>query len=322
MLIPLPEIIAARERIGEYLVPTPVHRSAHYSELTGAKIYLKLETLLPTHSFKVRGACNAALSLTDDELARGMITASGGNHGLALSYIARLLGVSATIYLPKRTPQIKIDAIRALEAEVMLHGDAWDDANRLALEVAAQTGRTYVHPFDNRHMMAGAGTMIMELEEQLREVDLVVVSIGGGGLIAGVISTVKQLRPATRVIGVETMGADSMYQSLQAGEVVELPAITSLVESLGARRPGEMPFQIVQRYADDVVTVTDAEATGAVAELLVKEKLLAEPATACCLAALVNGKIAVTPGERVAVVLCGANVSTASVCEWLGQARC
>ena len=319
MLIPLPEIIAARDRIGDYLAPTPVYRSSYYSEFTGAEVYLKLETLLPTHSFKVRGACNAALALTDDELARGLITASGGNHGLALSYIARLLGASATVYLPESTPQIKIDAIRALDAEVVLHGDAWDDANRLALEVAAQTDRTYVHPFDNRHMMAGAGTMIMELAEQLGPVDLIVVSIGGGGLIAGILSAVKQMTPATRVVGVETVGADSMYQSLQAGEVMELPAITSIVESLGARRPGEVPFQIVQQYADGLVTVPDAKATAAVAGLLLKEKLLAEPATACCLAALTTGKIALAPGERVAVILCGANVSTTSVCEWLSQ---
>ena len=321
MLITLEEIAAARQRIGAYLQPTPLHRSPYYSDRIGADVYLKLETLQPTHSFKVRGASNAALSLQDHELARGLITASGGNHGLALAYIAGRLGASATIYLPQRTPQIKVDAIRALNAHVILHGDAWDDANRLALEEATRSGRAYVHPFDNRAMMAGAATIVAELEEQEGPMDLIVVSVGGGGLIAGILSAVKQLRPTMRVFGVETLGADSMNQSLQAGKLVELKAITSIVESLGARRPGELPFQLVRQHAQGLVTVSDAQATAAVAELLVEDKLLAEPATACCLAALTLGKIPIHAGERVAVILCGANVSPAKVCEWLSQDR-
>ncbi|HZD11146.1 MAG TPA: threonine/serine dehydratase [Candidatus Binatia bacterium] len=319
MLVDLQEITSARNRIAQILQPTPVHRSSTYSELVGSEVFLKLETLQPTHSFKVRGASNAALALSKAKLARGLITASGGNHGLALAYIARRLGATATVYLPVGTPRVKIEAIRALDARVVLHGEAWDDANQRALEVARETGQTYVHPFDSPQMMAGAGTIVLELEEQQEPFDLIVVSIGGGGLIAGILSAVQQLRPATRVVGVETVGADSMYQSLQAGELVELPAITSIVESLGARRVGEVPFGLVQRYAEDVVTVSDTQATEAVASLLMEEKLLAEPATACCLAALALGKILVAPGERVAVILCGANVSSRKVCEWLEQ---
>src|SRR5690606_8225294 len=144
-------------------------------------------TLQPTHSFKVRGATNATLALSAEQLAQGLITASGGNHGLALAYAAARLGATATVYLPNGTPQVKIDAIRALNAEVVLHGDAWDDANRLALEVAAESGRTYVHPFDDPFMMAGAGTIVSELVEQMDPPDTIVASIGGGGLIAGVL---------------------------------------------------------------------------------------------------------------------------------------
>lgn len=320
MLVSKSEIDAAAERIAPYVAPTPLAHSRYYSRKTGAEIFFKLECLHPTHSFKVRGAFNAILRLPQAERARGVVTASGGNHGLGVSLACATLGLPITVYLPARTPQVKIDAIRDLGAEVVLHGEAWDEANAEAQAVARRDGKAYIHPFDNADVMAGQGTVAAEVLRQMGQVDTILVSIGGGGLISGILSAVQHDSPATRVIGVETAGADCMAKSVAAGEIVELPAITSIAESLGARRTTERPFEIVRRYASDLVTVTDDEAIRALVEVLRHEKLLVEPATSCCLAALSGGTIALQPGERVAVILCGANVSLDKVAQWISSA--
>lgn len=317
MIIPQSEIEAAQKRIEKYLSPTPLMRSKYYSDQLGANVFLKLETLQPTHSFKVRGAFNALLTLPQEKRQRGVITASGGNHGLGVALAAATLKVPATIYLPKATPVLKVDAIRKLGAEVVLTGNVWDETNQTALEIAAEEDKAYIHPFDDTQVMAGQGTIVCELKTQLERVDLLVASIGGGGLISGVISAAKHFSPATRVVGVETIGADSMYKSRMAGEIVELARITSIAESLGAKKTEPRQFAIVSENVADLAVVSDDEAIGAVLEVLREEKLLAEPAAACCLAALTNGKIEIQPNENLVVILCGGNVALEKVAGWM-----
>lgn len=315
MLIPRLDIEAAAARIRSHLVPTPLIRSEEFSRRLGANIYFKLETLQPTHSFKVRGAFSALTRLTADQRRIGVVTASGGNHGLAVAHAAAKLGVPASVFLPESATEAKLTAIRRLEPEVIIHGAAWDDANALAMRVAKESGRTYIHPFDNASVMAGQGTLVPEILQQL-EPDLIVASIGGGGLISGILSAVQHFSPSTKVVGVETEGADSMYQSYRAGRIVELPAITSIAETLGARKTEKFQFETVSHYVTDLVTVSDRSAIGALLEILDLEKLLTEPAASCSVAALSEGKIPCKAGDNVVVVLCGANIGMDRVRAW------
>lgn len=321
VLIPKQDIETAAARIRPHLPVTPLVRADHFSRKLGANVFFKLETLQPTHSFKVRGAFNALTQLSDEQKKRGVVTASGGNHGLAVAHAAHVLGIPATVYLPESATEAKLAAIRLLGPEIIIHGAAWDDANALAMHVARESGRAYIHPFDNRAVMAGQGTIVPELLQQLPAPDLIVASIGGGGLISGIISATKHFSSATRVVGVETEGADSMFQSWKAGEIIELPAITSIAETLGARKTEATQFEIVSNHVSDLVTVSDESAICALLEILEAEKLLTEPATSCSVAALIQGRIPIRPGENVVVVLCGANVAFEYIRQWAAGTR-
>lgn len=316
MLIPRLDIEAAAARIRPHLAATPLLRSEHFSRKFDANVFFKLETLQPTHSFKVRGAFSALTRLSDEQKQRGVVAASGGNHGLAVAFAAAALGIPATIYLPESATEAKLDPIRRLGPEIVIHGAAWDDANVLATSVARETGKSYIHPFDHPAVMAGQATMVSELLQQLPKPGLIVASIGGGGLISGILSAVQHFSPRTRVVGVETEGADSMYQSWKAGRIVELPAITSIAETLGARKTGPAQFDIVSRHVHDLTRVSDESAIRALLEILRQEKLLTEPATSCSVAALLQGTIEIKRGENVVVILCGANVALERVSEW------
>jgi threonine dehydratase len=319
MLIDPKRIDEAARTVHRWLTPTPLIRSEHLSQKLGANIWLKLETLQPTHSFKVRGAFNAIANLSDAQRERGVVTASGGNHGLAVAYAARTSGIEATVLLPETTPDVRIQAIRSQQARLLLHGASWDDANIEAQKIAHAEGKTYIHPFDDEHVMAGQGTIVAELLNQLPRFDVLVASIGGGGLLSGLISAASAQTPETRVFGVETEGADSMCQSWRAGRIVELPAITSIAETLGARKTEQRQFDIIIGHASAVVTVSDAEAIAALVEVLSEEKLLTEPATSCSIAALLCGKVPLARGQNVVVVLCGANVGIGRVAQWISQ---
>ncbi|MEP6986725.1 MAG: threonine/serine dehydratase [Chloroflexota bacterium] len=320
MLITANDIQAAADRIHTYLRPTPMIRSEYYSSKTSANVFLKLEIFQPTHSFKVRGALNAILLLPEEQRRKGVITASQGNHGLGVIFAAKTLGIKAAVYLGKLTAKSRIQSLEALGAEVVLYGDSWDEANHRAMEVAANEGKAYIHPFNDPNVMAGQASIFLELMTQMPSIDVVIASIGGGGLISGIISAAQHFSPSTQVIGVETIGADSMSQSRLAGQIVELPAITSIATSLGARRTEQPQFDFVTRNAADLVTVSDAMAVQAMTELLQEEKLLVEPAASCTLAALTQGKIQVKPNSNIAVVLCGANIALDNLLEWMKPA--
>ncbi|MFN3385204.1 MAG: threonine/serine dehydratase [Candidatus Thermochlorobacter sp.] len=322
MLIEKHEIELAAKRIEPYLLPTPVIPSRYFTAKLHTNLYLKLETLQPTNSFKVRGATNAILSLSEAQRKRGVVSASAGNHGMAVALAAMKLGIPAIIYLPEKTPKVKLERIARLGAKIVLHGDSWDEANELAMQVAQNEGRAYIPAFDHLQVMAGQGTMVLELIKQLPRVDAIVVSIGGGGLISGIISAVKHFSPATRVYGVETEGANRLYLSRAANKIIELPAITSVAESLGAKKTGIMQFEIITKHVNDLVVVSDDEAIQALLELLQEEKLLVEPAASCCIAALTTGKIPVANNETVVAIMCGANVALERVVEWYEAEKC
>jgi threonine dehydratase len=319
MLIPLTEITTARERLQPWLPASPVVHADSYSQRTGANVYLKLELLLPTHSFKVRGALNAILALSPTERERGLITASGGNHGLGVSFAAQQTKSRAVVVLPEVSPQVRRDRIKELGAELIVHGADWNAANARALELAAEQGLTYVSPFADRAIMAGQGTIALELLEQLPDVDVVFCSVGGGGLISGIASALRQLKPEVRVIGVETRGADCVSQSLAAGRVVELAAFTSIAESLGTRRSTPEILQIISDAAERVVVVEDRAALDELVFTLDYEKLLLEPAASCNLAALTGGTIPDLAGRNIAMIACGGNIRYSQVTHWLEQ---
>lgn len=319
MLIPLTEITQAQERLRPWLPASPLVRADSYSQRTGANVHLKLELLLPTHSFKVRGALNAVLALSPAERERGLVTASGGNHGLGVSFAAQQTQSKAVVVLPEVSPQVRRDRIVELGAELIVHGADWNAANTKALELAAEHGFTYVSPFADRAIMAGQGTIALELLDQLPDVDVVFCSVGGGGLISGIASALQQLKPEVRVIGVETRGADCVSQSLAAGRVVELTAFTSIAESLGTRRTTPEILQIIGDAAERVVVVEDGAALKELVFALDYEKLLLEPAASCNLAALTGGMIPDLAGRNIAVIACGGNIRYAQVALWLEQ---
>ena len=316
-MIPLHTIQEARARLEPYLAPSPVRFSESYSRRLGARVMLKLELLLPTHAFKVRGALNALLSLSDNARARGVVTASAGNHGLGLAYAGARTSTRVTVVLPLNTPQDRVDAVRDLGSTVVVHGEDWNEANALALSLAEARGWVYVSPFDDPAIMAGQGTLALELLEQAPDLDVVIVSVGGGGLISGVASAVKALKPDVRVVGVETAGADCLAQSLKAGCLIELPRFGSIAQSLGTKRSTERPFAIIRELVERVEVVSDEAALRDLVKLLNAEKLLVEPAASCTLSALTEGLVPDLRGKTVAPVLCGGNVTLPQVLGWL-----
>jgi threonine dehydratase len=316
MLIPIEDILAARERLAPFLPPTPVKRADSYQPRLRATLMLKLEMFQPTGAFKVRGALNALLSLQPEARRRGVIASSAGNHGLGLAYAAARLSSPATVVLPASAPANRAKLIERLGARVIVHGEDWNAANRHALELTEKLGLTYVSPFDDPAIMAGQGTIALELLDQVPALDAVVCSVGGGGLISGVASAIKALRPEVRVIGVETLGADCMSRSLAAGEIVELERFTSIATSLGTKRTQERPFAIVRKAVERVEVVSDREALIELLRLLDDEKILVEPAASCSVAALTAGKVPDLEGAVVAPIMCGANVTLAQVTAW------
>lgn len=286
---------------------TPLVRSDYYSHKLGANVYLKLETLQHTGSFKLRGALAKALSLTQKDLARGFIAASSGNHGLGVCFAARAFGTHAKIFVPKVTPDFKIRKIVELGGEAIIAGNDWDDSNEAALKEAQKSKATYFHPFDDETVMRGQATIAHEIFAALPQTDVILCSVGGGGMLSGIVRYAKSVRPSMRLFGVETLGADSMARSLAAGKVQTLPEATSVAESICVRRPADAAFDYVRELTEGVLVVEDAEAMHAQIDLLQQEKLLAEPAATCCLAALEKGLIPRIRGKNVVVVLCGAN---------------
>jgi len=307
----LPSIVAsieaARERLRGAIYESPCAFSRRLSELTGTRCFLKLENLQMTGSFKERGAANLLLQLEAEERRRGVVAASAGNHGLALAFHASRLGIAATIVMPEWAPLIKVTSARRYDAEVILHGADFDEAYGHAVTLARARGATFVHPFDDARVIAGQGTIGLEVVEQCPDVDVVIVAVGGGGLAAGVASAVKSRRPDVRVIGVESEALPAMLRALGDGRLVTLPAATTIADGIAVRQVGALTFDLVRDRVDGIVTVSEEELANAVLLLLEIEKTVVEGAGAAPLAALVNRELGLE-GATVVLVLSGGNI--------------
>jgi threonine dehydratase len=303
-LVALPELRAARHVIGDRLVRTPLVPSAALSAQTGARVSLKLELFQHTGSFKPRGVLNALEALTPDERARGVVSISAGNHAQALAWAATKIGVSATIVMPATAVQAKVDATRTYGGEVIqTDGDLLSTMQ----EVQQERGLSFVHPFDDPLVIAGAGTLGLEIAEDAPDVGLVIVGCGGGGLLSGVAAAMHAVCPRARVIGVEPEGADAMRQSLARGEPVRLAKLNTIADGLAAPFAGVHTLAHVRAFVSDMVLVDDAAILDAMRVLMRRARILPEPAGAAATAALLHGKLMIEPGEQVVVVVSGGN---------------
>ena len=290
-MVTLPDVQAALGRIRDRIYLSPCARSETLSRLSGADAFLKLENLQMTGAYKERGALNKLLLLSPAERARGLIAASAGNHAQAVAYHGGRLGVATTIVMPETTPIMKVANTRAHGARIVLHGANYDEAYAEARRLERAEGLTFVHPFDDPQVIAGQGTIGLELLEQVPDLDAVVVPVGGGGLISGVAVALKEQRPGLRVIGVEAELIPCMKASIEAGQLVTLEPSSTLADGIAVKRPGELTFEHVQKYVDDIVTVSEEEIASAILYLLEKEKAVAEGAGAVSVAALMNHKV-------------------------------
>ena len=303
----LSNIQSARQRIAPCIRRTPLTPSATLSERLKTNVYVKLEVFQKTGSFKVRGAFNKALSLRPEERGRGVVAVSGGNHAQAVAYVARALGLRSLMLMPESTPKNYVDATRGYGAEVKFAATAM----AAFAEVAQyeKDGWAYIHPFDDPLVMAGQGTVGLEILDDVPQVTDVVVSIGGGGFIGGVATAMKSLKPGVRVWGVETEGADCMSKSISAGHIVTLDSITSVARTLGAPAPTERTMAMAKNLLESITVVPDREAVTAMRFILERLKVLTEPAASCTLAAADRLKDNFSSEQHVVLVFCGGNIS-------------
>ena len=308
MALDLSAIRAARQRIAGRLHVTPTITAMRLGDRVKVSLFLKCENLQKTGSFKVRGVLNKLSHLDKAERDRGVITVSAGNHAQALAWGAKSEGIKATVVMFETASPAKVEACRGYGAEVVLYGASGIQSFAKAYELQAERNLTFVHPFDDELVGAGAGTVALELLEQSPELDVIVIPVGGGGLISGMLPAIKEQNPKIRVYGVEPKGASSMRQSLDQGHAVKLDAINTIADGLGAPMAGDLNYEIVKKYVDDIVLIDDAMIGAAVGEVLSNTKQLVETAGAAATAAILNRAIPLRDGERVAAVLSGGNI--------------
>jgi threonine dehydratase len=297
----------AVDRVRGSIVVTPFARSEKFSQLTGNSIFLKLENLQMTGAFKERGALNKILMLTEEERRRGVIAASAGNHAQAVAYHATRRGIKAQICMPLTTPLVKVSATRGYGAEVILAGANYEEAHEEALRRCKEHGLTFIHPFDDEAVIAGQGTLGIEMLEQHGDLDVLVIPVGGGGLIAGVACAVKETNSRIQVIGVQSSKLASMKAALEKNELVTLPANKTIADGIAVRCAGTHTFPLVRKYVDEIVIVDEEEIASAILQLLEKEKTLAEGAGAAATAALLNKKIP-NHGKKIGVLVSAGNI--------------
>ena len=307
-MVTLKDVLAARERVRDAIYLSPCARTETLSRVSRTQAFLKLDNLQMTGAYKERGALNKLLTLGEAERSRGLIAASAGNHAQAVAYHAGRLGLSATIVMPETTPIMKVANTRGHGARVVLFGASYDEAYAEARRMEREDGLTFVHPFDDEVIIAGQGTLGLEVVEQVAGLDAVLVPVGGGGLISGVAVAVKALAPDVKVIGVEADVIPCMQAAVEAGELVTLDAATTLADGIAVKRAGEITFEHVQALVDDIVTVTEEEIASAILYLLEKEKTVAEGAGAVGVAALMHHKLPRLEGKRVCSVISGGNI--------------
>jgi threonine dehydratase len=306
-MITFVDVEEARERIQSQIYLSPFPYSETISQLSGNRVFFKLENLQITGSFKERGALNRLLTLTPDEAKRGVIAASAGNHGMAVAFHGQRLKIAATIVMPLHAPLIKVSRVRHYGAQTVLHGGDYDAAFTEAQRLAQEKGLTFIHGFNDPWVVAGQGTIGLELYEQNPDLNAVVVPVGGGGLIAGIALILKTLNPKIRIIGVQAEAVPSMKAALEKGGPIRLPPATTIADGIAVREVGETPFALAKHYVDDIVTVSEGEIANAVLLLLETEKTVAEGAAAAPLAAVINKKTGLAD-SNVGIVISGGNI--------------
>ncbi len=301
------DIHEAQERLKPHIRHTPLLRAEKMEKALGCKVYLKPETLQITGAFKIRGALNKSLSLSKEEIANGIIATSSGNHAQGLAYAARMLGVKAILVIPVTSPNIKIENTKALGAEVILFDGDTAARWKRVYEIAEQNGYAVVHAFEDPLVMAGQGTIGCEILEDLQDVDTVIIPMGGGGLISGIATAIKETKPSVRVVGAEPALTPKYYQSRINKERTSLPLKDTIADGLRISVPGQNPYPIIEKYVDEIVLVEDEHIIAGMRMLAKDAKLIAEPAAAIGIGALLAGALKVRPDEKVCVVLTGGN---------------
>lgn len=308
-MIPLEKIRKAANLIGEMVVRTPLVHSPSLSRMFGGDIFLKLENLQKTGSFKIRGAANRILSCIDKLGHLGVVAASAGNHAQGVALAAKKAGVPAVIVMPEWASITKQEATRAYGGEVIISGRSIAESLEKARELA-RDGRTFIHPFDDQRVIAGQGTVALEIHEDLNDADMIIVPVGGGGLIAGIASASKAINPATKIIGIQSLACPSAFESLKKGQPVSVDSSLSIADGINVRKPGKFNFRIIQECVDDIRLVKEEDIAAAVLLLLERNKILAEGAGAVSLAALMSGAVRVKKGGKIVLVISGGNLDS------------
>ncbi len=302
------KVNAAAKVLEGLIVRTPTVFSPVLSERTNAQVFLKLENLQLTGAFKIRGALNKMNGLTSSERKRGVITASSGNHGLAVSYGAKVFDLEATVYVPRNPNLEKLAAIKALGAKVIQAGNDYEEAYAKALETQHRTGAVFIHAFDDPAIIAGQGTIGLEVLQDLPELDTVIVPVGGGGLISGISVAVKAMKPEIKVVGVQSRGAPAIYESWRRRRIVKKKSVKTIADGLASRQPGDLTFQMIRKYVDEMFLVTDSQICQAILFLARKLHIIAEPSAAASLASLLF-KYKPETKEKIALIISGGNIS-------------
>jgi threonine dehydratase len=306
----------ARENLKPVIKETPLIHSDFFSEEYGCNIFIKPENLQQTGSFKLRGAYNKISQLSDEELKKGIICSSAGNHAQGVAYSAKKKGISSTIVMPNITPLLKVEATKAYGSSVIVYGDVYDESYRHAVELSEKEGLTFVHPFDDYDVICGQGTIGIEILEDLENVDEILVPIGGGGLISGVALAVKSLKPTVKIIGVVPLGAMSMKISMEEGIISRLASVRTIAEGVAVKQPGDLTFAIAQKYVDEIITVTEKDIMEAVLLVIEKHKMVVETAGAIPLAGV---RKRATPGKNIVCLLSGGNIDLVTISSIINQ---
>jgi len=306
--VTLEMIKEARETIKDIVKETPLLESVRMSDKTGANVFLKCENLQKTGSFKIRGACNKIANLTSEEKAKGVIASSAGNHAQGVALGAKMNGIKATIVMPATAPLAKVTATKGYGAEVVLEGLVYDDAYAKAVEIQKETGATFLHPFNDEYVIAGQGTISLEILEQLENVDTIICPIGGGGILAGVAVAAKSLKPSIKIVGVQTSNIPSMKESIEKGEVTSAFKDVTIADGIAVKTPGDLTFNTIKELIDEVIVVDEDEIAQAILFLLENQKVTVEGAGAVSTAAIWSGKYQARKDENIVCIISGGNV--------------
>lgn len=310
------DFITAKEKLSKVLLKTSLIQSPIFSKEAGNEVYIKPENLQKTGSFKIRGAYNKITNLSDEEKKKGVIASSAGNHAQGVAYGAKESGIKAVIVMPKSTPLIKVESTKQYGAEVVLHGDVYDDAFKKAKELEEKEGYIFVHPFDDEDVIYGQGTIALEILEELPETDIILVPIGGGGLISGIACAAKILKPEIKIIGVEPDGAASAYEAIKEDKVVELKEANTIADGTAVKKIGNITFEYIKKYVDEIITVSDYELMEAFLLLVEKHKIIAENSGILSLAALKKLK---EKNKKIVSVVSGGNIDVLMISSMINK---